>query len=178
MLVAFAWQTYLLGFVSGIILLGALLGALGQIGRTWTSLRQWFRPAPPRLELESSGGSYSHERDPATGEITWVNVCPGFSLLNNEPTTVYDVTAGIIDPASGDRIAHPQRLPHIKAETPFGFGSADVFQIPSDWLAGYTGEEPFQQVLYYVRVTDANERKWEGTFDPREPVACLRFRRV
>jgi hypothetical protein len=57
--------------------IGGVLAALGQIGRAWRWVIQRFRPAPPRIELESSGGSHSQQRDVATGEITWVNFIRG-----------------------------------------------------------------------------------------------------
>jgi hypothetical protein len=61
MVAALDWQFYLLGIATIIILIGGVLAALGQIGRAWRWVMQRFRPAPPRIELESSGGSHSQQ---------------------------------------------------------------------------------------------------------------------
>lgn len=80
MVAALDWQSVLVGavgaIVAAIIVIGAVLTALGQIGRAWTWVMQRFRPAPPRVDLESSGGKSSHDRDEKTGEITWNFVQP------------------------------------------------------------------------------------------------------
>ena len=109
MLAALDWLSILVGAAGAIILLGGVLAALGQIGRTWTWAMGRFRPAPPRVDLEGSGGMHSSQRDAATGEITWNFVQPSFTVRNDEP--VYAVTAGIVSPTGTDRIAHPSRVP-------------------------------------------------------------------
>lgn len=178
MLAALDPLSLLLGAAGAIVLFGAVLAALGQIGRAWSWALQRFRPTPPRVELESSGGMHSSEKDAATGEITWNFVRPSFNVRNDEPVSVYAVTAGIVDPASGDRIAHPTRIPVLKAETQGDFGSTDAFQIPPGWLAGFANHNPHQGVPYYVELTDSGNRKWEGIIDFREVVPRMRFRRV
>lgn len=178
MLAALDWQSVLVGAAGTIILIGGVLAALGQIGRAWSRLVQRFRPEHPRLELESAGGTHSQERDEATKEITWINVKPGFTVRNNEPVSLYAVTAGVVDPAGEAQIAHPQQVPVLKAETPVQFGSTDSFQIPSDWLAGFAGADPHRGVPYFVEVMDSRDRRWRGIIDFREEAPRLRFRRV
>ena len=112
------------------------------------------------------------------GEITWVDVRPGFVVRNNEPVAVYAVTGGIANPTSGARIEHPWRVPVLKAETQAEFSSTEGFEIPSSWLAGYAGGNEHQAVPYFVTFTDANDRKWDGVIDFRETIPRLRLRRI
>lgn len=179
MLAALDWQSVLVGAAGTIIIIGGVVAALGQIGRAWSFVMQRFRPAPPRIELESAGGSHSQQRDEATGEITWVNVHPGFTVHNNERVSVCAVTAGVVNPADAtERVAHPQKVSVLKAETPITFGSMGGFQIPSEWLAGFAGPDPHQGVPYFVELIDSHDRKWRGVIDFREEAPRLRFRRV
>jgi hypothetical protein len=178
MLAAFDWQSAVLGALALIVLIGAVLGALGQIGRAWTWVMQRFRPAPPRIDLESSGGVSSHQRDEATGEVTWEYVRPSFTVRNDEPVAVYALTGGIVNPAGDERIEHPQRVPILKAETQIDFGSTESFQIPQSWLAGFAGTNEHRAVPYFVAFTDVNDRRWDGVIDYREITPRLRLRRV
>jgi hypothetical protein len=176
-LAAFDWKSAVLGALGLLILVGGALAALGQIGRTWTWAVQRFRPSPPRVELEGWGGQSSHQRDEVTKEITWTDVRPGFVVRNDEPVSVYAVTAGIVNPNGDDRITHPQRVAVLKAETSVSFESTEAFKIPPTWLAGVAANE-HQAVPYFVTLTDADERKWDGVIDFREVAPRLRFRRA
>jgi hypothetical protein len=145
MVAALDWQFYLLGIATIIILIGGVLAALGQIGRAWRWVMQRFRPAPPRIELESSGGSHSQQRDEATVRSPGSTFIRGSRFHNHERVSVFAVTAGVVNPANAaDRVAHPQKVPVLKTETPVTFGSMGGFQIPSQWLAGFAGADPHQ----------------------------------
>jgi hypothetical protein len=133
--------------------------------------------SPPRVEMEGWGGSSSHERDEVTKEITWTDVRPAFTVRNDEPVSVYDLTAGIVNPGGDDRIAHPQQVAVLKAETSLAFGTTETFKIPPTWLAGVAANE-HQAVPYFVTLTDANRRRWDGVIDFRETAPRLRLRRV
>jgi hypothetical protein len=180
MLAAIDWQSYLLGVATIIILVGAVLGAFGQIGRAWTWIREQISgPPPPRFDLENSGGQSSHERDEATGEITWTNVRPTITIRNNEPVAVYAVSVGVVNPARDERIEYPGcPIPIVKAETHLDLGSTEGFKIPSDWLAGVAPGNEHKGVPYFVTLTDANNREWDGVIDFRETIPRLQFRRV
>jgi hypothetical protein len=179
MLAAFDLQSFLLGVAALIILTGGVLAALGQVGRAWTWVFQRFRPAPPRVDLESSGGLSSHQRDEATGEITWTEVQPSLTVRNNEPVSVYAVTVGIVNPGGDERIEYPGcPISVLKAETHLDLGYTQSFQIPSSWLAGVAGGNEHKAVPYFVTLTDAKDRRWDGVVDFRETVPRLRFRRV
>ena len=78
---------------------------------------------------------------------------------------------------AGERIVH-QRPSILRAESEFPFASTDSFQIPPSWLAGFAGDNPHVAVPYFVELTDAEQRKWEGTIDFRNEVPRLQFRRV
>jgi hypothetical protein len=179
MLAAIDWKSFLLGGATLIILLGGVLAALGQIGRAWTWALQRFRPAPPRVDLESSGGQSSHQRDETTGEITWTDVRPAMTVRNNEPVSVYAVTVGIVNPAGDERIEYPGcPIPVLKAETPLNLGTTEQFKTPPNWLAGIAPGNEHQGVPYFVTLTDANDRKWDGVIDFRETIPRLRLRRM
>jgi len=120
----------------------------------------------------------SHERDEATGEVTWTSVRPGFTVRNDEPVSVYAVTGGIVNPRGDERIEHPNRVPVLKAETQAEFGSTESFQIPSNWLEGIAVGYEHQGVPYFVTLTDASGRSWDGVIDFRETVPRLQFRRI
>jgi hypothetical protein len=178
MLAALDPLSILLGAAATIVLIGAVLGALGQIGRAWSWVMQRVRPAAPSIEIEGMGGTHSQKRDEETREITWVDVRPAFRVVNNEPVSVYAVSAGVVDPVSGERSPHPQRVQVLKGESGFTFAGSNAFQIPSDWLAGFTGPDPLMGVPYYVELTDSRDRKWRGVIDFREEAPRFRFRRV
>jgi hypothetical protein len=127
--------------------------------------------------LEGHGGSHSSERD-STGALTWHSVHPGFKVQNNEPVAVYAVTGGVVGP-DGERLAHPQTPSIIRAESEFVFGSMAGFQIPPFWLPPFAGDvDPHQLVPYFVQLTDASERRWEGVIDFRDVVPRLAFKRM
>lgn len=134
MLAAIDRASFFLGIATLIILVGGVLGALGQIGRAWAWAMQRFRPPPPRVELESLGGTHSSERDEASGGLTWHSVRPSFAICNDEPVAVYAVTGGIIG-WDDQRIRHPQQPSIVRAESEFAFGSTDAFQIDLNALA-------------------------------------------
>jgi hypothetical protein len=178
MLAAIDRASFFLGIATLIILVGGVLGALGQIGRAWAWAMQRFRPPPPRVELESLGGTHSSERDEASGGLTWHSVRPSFAICNDEPVAVYAVTGGIVGP-DDQRIRHPQQPSIVRAESEFAFGSTDAFQIPTNWLPPFAADlNPHQAVRYFVELTDSNRRRWEGVIDFGEEVRRLRFRRV
>jgi hypothetical protein len=178
LLTALDWLSILVGAAGAIILIGGVLAALGQIGRAWGWVMQQFRPAAPRVELDGAGGSYSQERDETTKKITWIGVSPSFIVRNNEPVSVYAVTAGVAEPGGEGRVAHPQRVPVLKAETAFTFERSDSLKIPSEWLADYVGADPHSGVPYFVELLDARQRRWEGIIDFRDEAPRLKFRRL
>ncbi len=67
MILAFDWQTFGAGVIAGIIALGAVLGALGQIGRAVRGVRAFLKPHPPNVTLYGPGASTPRTRDPETG---------------------------------------------------------------------------------------------------------------
>jgi hypothetical protein len=179
MLAALDWQDAILGVLGLLALIGGAVGALLYLRRGWMWVARRVRPTQPRIELESAGGSYSQQRDEATKTITYSAVRPSFTVRNIDPVPVYAVTAGVVNPGNAaDRVAHPQRAPVLKAETHALFGSADSFQIPPDWLAGFTGADPHQGVPYFVELIDSRDRRWRGIIDFREEAPRMRFQRV
>jgi hypothetical protein len=107
------------------------------------------------------------------------------AVRNDGPSALYELEAGAIDPrGTGERVVHPARVQRLSGEGtehPFGiFGSDDRLLIPPEWLAGYDGQEPHQQVVYFVAATDEDGRRWEATCraDPAEDWVPLTFRRA
>jgi hypothetical protein len=179
MLASLDWWQAILGVLGLLGLIGGAIGALVYFGRFWRWLTRKLRPTPPRLELESSGGSHSQQRDQDTGMITYSAVHPSFTIRNIDPVPVYAVTAGVVNPANAaGRVAHPQKVQVMKAETPFAFLSTDSFQVPPDWLAGFAGADPHQGVPYFVELIDSHDRKWRGIIDFREEAPRLCFQRL
>jgi hypothetical protein len=181
-LAAIDWPSFLLGSVGAIvaliILVGGLLTALGRIGDAWSSITVRLRPPPPRVEVESAGGTHSSERDETSGELTWHSVRPGFTVRNNEPVAVYAVAGGVIGP-QGQRLAHPQQPSIVRAEDEFTFGSTDGFQIPPSWLPPFAGDvNPHQALPYFVPLTDSHRRRWEGVIDFGGEVPRVQFKRA
>jgi hypothetical protein len=176
--VALGWKTF--GAIAGaLILFGGVVVAIRELGSTASSVKQRLRPGPPRFDLQGAGGQSSHQRDEATGEITWTDVRPSITIRNNEPVAVYAVTVGIVNPAGDERIDYPGcPIPVLKAETQLDLGSTEQFKTPSNWLAGVAPGNEHQGAPYFVTLTDANDRKWDGVIDFRETIPRLRLRRI
>jgi hypothetical protein len=180
MILAFAWKTYLLGFVSALLLVAAVLGALEKIGATGLKVKSRLRPsAPTRIKFKSLGGSMSREVDVNNRFVGWDAVRPDFAVRNDGPSALYEVEAGAEDPrGTGERVTHPRRVQRLAGEgARHRFGSNDRFQIPAEWLAGYDGQEPEKQVAYFIAATDEDGRRWEATCraDPDDDWVQLTF---
>jgi hypothetical protein len=178
-LLAFEWQAYVLGFLTALLFIAAVLAALGQIGTAFQWVRQQLRPTPPtRVKFKSHGGQLGSSTE--TGRRVWTDVQPDFSVRNDGPSALYEVEAGMIDPrGSGGRVKHPTRVQRLGGEgTRQRFGSSQRFRLPPEWLDGYEGLAPQKQVAYFVVATDEAGRRWEATCRAdTDDWALLTFRR-
>lgn len=173
MILAFDWQTFGAGVIAGIIALGAVLGALGQIGRAVRGVCAFLKPHPPNVTLYGPGASTPRTRDPETGWVQWGEVVPSFKIENNEPHGIYDLTTGVERPSTGERETFTVTLPAIPPHSNHPVRQDDAF-IPPEWLDGYVGEEPQKQVRYWVRFLDHSRRRWELLHDPQDLPPRLR----
>ena len=166
MLLAFAWKTYLLGVITTLLLVAAVLGALGQIGAALRWVRQRFWPSPPaRIKFKVLGARLSRSIDINNRFVGWDYVLPDCAVRNDGPSALYELEVGAEDPrGTGERVSHPQRVQRLGADgTEHRLGGSDGFQIPSEWLDGYDGQEPHKQVAYFIAATDEDGRRWEAT---------------
>jgi hypothetical protein len=182
MILAFAWKTYLLGVVSVLLLIAAVLGALGQIGAALRWIKERFRPSPPsRVKFKSLGGTISRVVDVNNRFVGWDKLQPDFAVRNDGPSALYEVEAGALDPrGTGGRVTHPHRVQRLAGEgTRHRFGSSARFQLPAEWLDGYDGQEPQKQVGYFIAATHEEGRRWEATCraDPADDWVPVTFSR-
>jgi len=119
------------------------------------------------VTIYGPGAATPRERD-EDGWVKWGQVTPWFKIENHEVDPIYDVTTGIERPSTRERLAFDVEFPSIPASTAQTVEVSHARFIPPDWLDGYSGESPHQQVRYWVRFLDRRRHSWELLHDARD----------